>query len=123
MRTQSSWSCAMERRTNSWGSCAKAAGAVMSTSGVGLRALIFDNTVARMSEPGGQLVPARSLPPLRANARILLLPATPRLGFLSGNPPGTRCFCVEPGGIDDRFLSSVGLSRHCEGRQATRGDG
>ena len=44
-------------------------------------------------------------------------------GFLSGNPPATHCFCVEPGGTDDRFLSSVGLSRHCEARQATQGDG
>ena len=57
----------MERRTNSWGSCAKAATAIMSTSGVCLRALIFDNTVARMSESGGQSVPA---PPLTVGALI-----------------------------------------------------
>src|ERR1019366_4457846 len=32
------------------------------------------------------------------------------------------CRLVEPGGTDDRFLSSVGLSQNGEARQATQGD-
>src|ERR1035438_4831698 len=56
-------------------------------------------------------------PPLKYTQRLCLH------CLLSGNPPATRSFCVDPGGTDDRFLSSVGLSRHCEARQATQGDG
>src|ERR1035441_5741705 len=48
MRTQSSWSCATERRTNSWGSCAQAAATVISTSRVS--ALIPDDSVTRLAE-------------------------------------------------------------------------
>ena len=46
MRTQSSWSCAMERRTNSWGSCAQAAATVMSASKMLRSGLIPDGTSA-----------------------------------------------------------------------------
>src|ERR1019366_5789693 len=61
MRTQSSWSWAMERRTSSWGSCAKATASVMSTSVVCLRALIFDNTVERKAESCCQSVALSAL--------------------------------------------------------------
>src|ERR1035437_4984732 len=61
MRTQSSWSWAIDLRTNSWGSCAQAAATVMSTNTVCRSGPISDDSVAGMTSRRGRALTSEYL--------------------------------------------------------------